>query len=436
MQQINSFQLSSENRKSKEKSITKSESFSAESMTAFGAIELGDGECVAESHLLEQEEESLAKLPVEKSSALNKDASHEASLSAFSDEETCEQVVQQVSKIATEITSAKEPLTGEAVIDSVQGRNAIQKGSVKTIVSDTPQIKVYNTTENNRNKEEASLAQDVSSGAESLHKSASIEENPPVFQFPEAKAEEDSELEDVIGSAKECEKSTTTKNERTVSTPNFEHERAVMNASGTPQQFDMFSKDFSLGAAVFSLCSKAFSSMKSRKLTNVFLQNGKLIHSGDFYFYMYQKQLMLYQYAGSSMEIEIPAFVGNVPVTVLHQNFLTGESGVLSDYRMRGLKSAFSFESLVDLDTSFDAAFKKIIDGVSEIKLPNTLKVILGKPFWGCKNLQRLVVPKSLVSCDSRFWEGSGITDLFFNGSVPENLDLDCFYGDVYRRCA
>lgn len=267
---------------------------------------------------------------------------------------------------------------------------------------------------------------------------------PMQFSFPLNDGDDEDEFEkivdpdenvggtDTVVVQRENMESDATNTENSVPTANqvYDEEQKVPIAS----QYDIFSKDFSISATIFDICGKLFTTMKERKLVKTFLQNGRLIKSGDFYFYLYQKQLMLFQYCGSDMRVEIPAFVGNLPVTVLHQDFLNGGAGVFSDHRLRGLKNAFSFENLTGLDTSFDTAFKEIVGGVLEVKLPNTLKVIVGKPFWGCKKLQALILPESLASCASKFYDGSGIRMLFFNGSIPENLDIASFAGSVYRR--
>lgn len=216
-----------------------------------------------------------------------------------------------------------------------------------------------------------------------------------------------------------------------------EPEREVETfAEGFLQNFSSMRGEQGVPAStkIFDVCSNLFNSVRENKLFKTFVQRGRLIRTDSFYFYAYQNQLMVYQYFGADMNVRVPAYVGNLPVTILSEGFLNGNGGVMSDYRLRGMKSAFSFESLSGIDTSFNQSFKTLLDGVQSVRLSNTLKVMIGKPFWGCAHLTELVLPESLSSCTPDFYDGSAISRLVFNGGVPENFNAYKFSGDVLVR--
>ena len=160
----------------------------------------------------------------------------------------------------------------------------------------------------------------------------------------------------------------------------------------------------------------AFDMRKMRHVTKAF-EDGRIIVCGNFKFLKYNNELMAYQYSGIDMQIEVPAYVGNLPVRYMHQNFLYGS--FVNNYKIRGRKAIWSDDNIAYADRGTGRDINK---GITEIVLPNTLLAIPGRSFTGCKHLKTLVVPDSVIYVASNAFSGAHISNIYFNGAIPRSF--------------
>ena len=144
-------------------------------------------------------------------------------------------------------------------------------------------------------------------------------------------------------------------------------------------------------------------------------EKGKLIQSGDFSYLLYKGQLMAFKYSGKSMNIVIPDKVGNVAVTAVYRGLL--HKTVFNNHKVRGIKRYFS-------DDVEELSVESILEcyrGVRSIQLPKYLKSVPDL-FGGCQRLKSVVIPASVKIISPDLIKHSRISELYFDGEVPQNL--------------
>ena len=144
-------------------------------------------------------------------------------------------------------------------------------------------------------------------------------------------------------------------------------------------------------------------------------EKGKLIQSGDFSYLLYKGQLMAFKYSGKSMDIVIPDKVGNVAVTAVYRGLL--HKTVFNNHKVRGIKRYFS-------DDVEELSVESILEcyrGVRSIQLPKYLKSVPDL-FGGCQRLKSVVIPASVKIISPDLIKHSRISELYFDGEVPQNL--------------
>ena len=144
-------------------------------------------------------------------------------------------------------------------------------------------------------------------------------------------------------------------------------------------------------------------------------EKGKLIQSGDFSYLLYKGQLMAFKYSGKSMDIVIPDKVGNVAVTAVYRGLL--HKTVFNNHKVRGIKQYF-FDDVEELSVE---SILECYRGVKSIQLPKYLKSVPDL-FGGCQRLKSVVIPASVKIISPDLIKHSRISELYFDGEVPQNL--------------
>lgn len=159
-----------------------------------------------------------------------------------------------------------------------------------------------------------------------------------------------------------------------------------------------------------------------------FVQNVKTVKKfkqGDFVDYLdlrflrYNNELMLYKYNGTNMSLEIPSYVGNLPVTQINPGFL-------NFVKVKSVAKSFKSDNIQYTSAS---SLKDCVGSVKSIKLPNTLEVLPAKIFSGCRNLRYIIVPASVQMVHSKTFAGCYPAAIYFEGEAPVNLE----YCDIGR---
>lgn len=164
------------------------------------------------------------------------------------------------------------------------------------------------------------------------------------------------------------------------------------------------------------------------------VKNGRLIKAGAMEFVQSGNVLMAYRYCGTADVVEIPSFVGNLPVVVLHPDFFNAgvmHGGLLHSYKARALKSAFVGDYAGDFSQH---SVTGAANGILEVKLPNTLQSIFAGTFDGCNELSEIVIPESVVVMPVSAVGKSGIKKIFFNGEIPKDFKRSKFNGVIFVR--
>lgn len=164
------------------------------------------------------------------------------------------------------------------------------------------------------------------------------------------------------------------------------------------------------------------------------VKNAVIVKSGDFTFLKIGNNLMAYKYSGQRMDVEIPAYVGNIPVVSIHPDFFNAGhfgGGILNSYQINAAKSMLrgdATESFLDFD------LEELVKGLKSVKLPNTLKSIPDNVFRGCKNIRELVIPASVAKMTIASVKGSKVDTIYFNGEIPSGFKVGDFHGSIYRK--
>lgn len=198
---------------------------------------------------------------------------------------------------------------------------------------------------------------------------------------------------------------------------------------GTVKQYLSLGLEYCETSALSSECHKNLADMKlitdclhdvlhtyNTEVAQVYLlSKGKLIQSGDFSYLLYKGQLMAFKYSGKSMNIVIPDKVGNVAVTAVYRGLL--HKTVFNNHKVRGIKRYFS-------DDVEELSVESILEcyrGVRSIQLPKYLKSVPDL-FGGCQRLKSVVIPASVKIISPDLIKHSRISELYFDGEVPQNL--------------
>lgn len=158
------------------------------------------------------------------------------------------------------------------------------------------------------------------------------------------------------------------------------------------------------------------SNYQDKKIHKKF-EKGDLVVADNFQFLMYQGELMVYKYTGTSTHILIPDYVGNLPVRYVYKGFLN--KNLFDNHRVRTVLSYFKDDNISEL--SIDS-LKDSMTGVKSIQLPKELVYVPRNLFSGTGDLDTVIIPESVRLVSPSAFSKSNIRKVYFNGSVPKNL--------------
>lgn len=160
------------------------------------------------------------------------------------------------------------------------------------------------------------------------------------------------------------------------------------------------------------------SNYQDKKIHRKF-ENGALVKTDDFEFFLFQNELMVYRYTGTSLHVVIPDYVGNLPVKYVYRGFLN--KNIFDNYKVRSFVSYFKDDNIQSL--SIDA-LKDSLSGIKSLQLPKELSYIPMNLFSGMKNMKVLIVPASVQLISPSAFIKSSLKDVYFRGPAPKNLRL------------
>lgn len=146
-------------------------------------------------------------------------------------------------------------------------------------------------------------------------------------------------------------------------------------------------------------------------------EKGDLVVADNFQFLMYQGELMVYKYTGTSMHILVPDYVGNLPVRYVYKGFLN--KNIFDNHKVRTVLSYFKDDNISDL--SLDA-LKDSMTGIKSIQLPKELVYVPRNLFSGTGSLNSVIIPESVRLVSPSAFSKSNISKVYFTGGVPKNL--------------
>lgn len=195
--------------------------------------------------------------------------------------------------------------------------------------------------------------------------------------------------------------------------------------------------------AIIGFTKKAFSTLKhvTGKAMTVYdsfvreqtlnrkIQSATKIHSNDMTFANIGGALILIDYYGADPDLVVPASVDGKAVISIHPDAISGK---FLDSRTRKVKRGLRNDASLRSISNYSS--KSLADGITSIQLPNTLKSLFGQVFAKCNNLEILVIPASVRHMTNDVVEKSGIKQIYFNGLIPPNFDVNKFDGEVYTK--
>lgn len=184
-------------------------------------------------------------------------------------------------------------------------------------------------------------------------------------------------------------------------------------------------------ALLFDTCYRTIAGIIKRISFSKLIKKGVKVEAGEFEFVKTANYLTLTKYSGVSNTIEVPATVGKLPVKYLHPDFLYSSVNPFDNYKFRSMKSALKGLSTVALEENVDSSF---LSDITEIVLPSTLVAIPEGVFAGCTKLTELVIPASVKSFSVASIKNSGVTDIYFDGEIPQSFDVNKFKGNVFVK--
>ena len=184
-------------------------------------------------------------------------------------------------------------------------------------------------------------------------------------------------------------------------------------------------------ALLFDTCYRTIAGIIKRISFSKLIKKGVKVEAGEFEFVKTANYLTLTKYSGVSNTIEVPATVGKLPVKYLHPDFLYSSVNPFDNYKFRSMKSALKGLSTVALEENVDSSF---LSDITEIVLPSTLVAIPEGVFAGCTKLTELVIPASVKSFSVASIKNSGVTNIYFDGEIPQSFDVNKFKGNVFVK--
>ncbi len=174
---------------------------------------------------------------------------------------------------------------------------------------------------------------------------------------------------------------------------------------------------------------KWLSNYQDKKIHRKF-ENGDLVKTDDFEFFLFQNELMVYRYTGTSQHVIIPDYVGNLPVKYVYRGFLN--RNIFDNYKLRSFVSYFNGDNIQNLSVD---NLKDSLAGIKSLQLPKELSYIPMSLFSGMKNMKTLIVPASVQLISPSAFAKSSLQDVYFRGAVPKNLRLMDFPDGISLYC-
>lgn len=160
-------------------------------------------------------------------------------------------------------------------------------------------------------------------------------------------------------------------------------------------------------------------------LEHRFLKKGRYVLAVDdnlkplMYFYQLNNELMAYKYVGTDLNVEIPAYVGNLPVRYVFRNMFTKMFDLVDRNGFRAIKEQLSGTDIINVNRQ---SIKDAAAGIKCVVFPNTLYELPDKLFYNCYQITDVVLPASLKNISKSCFRNSGIKNIYFNGTPPESM--------------
>jgi hypothetical protein len=183
-----------------------------------------------------------------------------------------------------------------------------------------------------------------------------------------------------------------------------------------------------------SVYKVAIDVMKYKALERRFTK-GRLIMALDedskplMYLYQSGNELMAYKYLGTSLDVRIPAYVGNLPVRYIHGKMFTSAVSIVDRNGMRNLKENLTGKDVINVNMQ---KVKESFGGLKSVVLPETLVELPARLFYHCYSITEVVIPASVTNISKWFLYSSGIKNVYFNGTCPESFHNCSVSQDIF----
>lgn len=139
---------------------------------------------------------------------------------------------------------------------------------------------------------------------------------------------------------------------------------------------------------------------------------------GDFSFYrLNDKEVKVTEYKGTAKNVEIPASVKGMKVTVIEANL----------FQNKDIESVIIPETVTEIQQRAFAGCQNL----KEIVIPEGVAVIGENAFWNCRNLESVSLPSTLREIDWYAFSATGLKSV----DIPESQTLNTLKEKVFFQC-
>lgn len=139
---------------------------------------------------------------------------------------------------------------------------------------------------------------------------------------------------------------------------------------------------------------------------------------GDFSFYrLNDKEVKVTEYKGTAKNVELPATVNGMKVTVIEANL----------FQNKDIESVKIPETVTEIQQRAFAGCQSL----KEIVIPEGVTVIGENAFWNCRNLESVSLPSTLKVIDWYAFSATGLKSV----EIPESSTLNTLKEKVFFQC-
>lgn len=187
----------------------------------------------------------------------------------------------------------------------------------------------------------------------------------------------------------------------------------------------MSKEDLVEGGAIFAkhfmniLANPAIEFREKKLLRN--FEDCRPLRTRDFVFLRRGTELMLYQYIGPSLNVEIPSSVNGLYVNYIHPCAFS-DGPITFRYIFKKNKNQFKTNSMSSRTN------------INQILFPNSIKYIPSNFLYKVTEVTAVVIPASVTEISPDAFNGASVEELYFDGVCPRGFNRENVRADVFVR--